>query len=341
MGCDGGIDVNRLTGNISTHTSRVGCDSILDSWSLNPVAFLLTHPVWDVTNLWTDFYIDSCISTHTSRVGCDVVAALFVWESVDFYSHIPCGMWRCRLKPWPGTHQFLLTHPVWDVTKVRWIYYRPVMISTHTSRVGCDASDCRVPIALNNFYSHIPCGMWPYLSPFSAIFSHFYSHIPCGMWRKFVFAFANKLKISTHTSRVGCDFVERYNRLVEQDFYSHIPCGMWHFHRRNKIGFKKFLLTHPVWDVTIRTEASDITGGFLLTHPVWDVTLMTCRFLQNNAISTHTSRVGCDQGMATQFQNLLISTHTSRVGCDWGTLKRLRKANDFYSHIPCGMWLKT
>ena len=34
---------------ISTHTSRVGCDKILEDAGVE-VTFLLTHPVWDVTS---------------------------------------------------------------------------------------------------------------------------------------------------------------------------------------------------------------------------------------------------------------------------------------------------
>ena len=39
------------------------------------------------------------------------------------------------------------------------------------------------------------------------------------------------------------------------------------------IGQLGFLLTHPVWDVTM-TGGIDVNRltGFLLTHPVWDVT---------------------------------------------------------------------
>ena len=33
---------------------------------------------------------------------------------------------------------------------------------------------------------------------------------------------------------------------------------------------------------------------FLLTHPVWDVTLMVITMIRGTVISTHTSRVGCD-----------------------------------------------
>ena len=85
------------------------------SFSSTPT-FLLTHPVWDVTQI-----------------------LLFLTSlPVDFYSHIPCGMWRFHPTSWTGIMKFLLTHPVWDVT------FHPVHktkennISTHTSRVGCD-----------------------------------------------------------------------------------------------------------------------------------------------------------------------------------------------------------
>ncbi len=55
---------------------------------------------------------------------------------------------------------------------------------------------------------------------------------------------------------------------------------------------------------------------FLLTHPVWDVTLYRehRKFIHN--ISTHTSRVGCDLRKMPGQKEVAISTHTSRVGCD-------------------------
>ena len=34
----------------------------------------------------------------------------------------------------------------------------------------------------------------------------------------------------------------------------------------------QFLLTHPVWDVTVLTQIQQRGIVFLLTHPVWDVT---------------------------------------------------------------------
>ena len=76
--------------------------------------FLLTHPVWDVTYFARMVKEKKLISTHTSRVGCDAVVG---------YSGF--------------------------------VYY----ISTHTSRVGCDHPVVKSYFVLKHFYSHIPCGM--------------------------------------------------------------------------------------------------------------------------------------------------------------------------------------
>ena len=145
-------------------------------------------------------------------------------------------------------------------------------ISTHTSRVGCDGQQQTLRQHVNNFYSHIPCGMWPNAAQNGIpVNNHFYSHIPCGMWPRF----SSSLSISS-----------------------------------------TFLLTHPVWDVT------------------WDRNCVK----DDIVISTHTSRVGCDQQNCWVTCHCKISTHTSRVGCDSNFLRSYRAALDFYSHIPCGMW---
>ena len=100
---------------ISTHTSRVGCDWDDVKDTQEEIAFLLTHPVWDVTPYGFSNLLTHGISTHTSRVGCDLpthklyqTALVFllthpVWDVTtcssvsvmlfkNFYSHIPCGM---------------------------------------------------------------------------------------------------------------------------------------------------------------------------------------------------------------------------------------------------------
>ena len=44
-----------LIGYISTHTSRVGCDTYCDDEDCIEGQFLLTHPVWDVTAIYSIF----------------------------------------------------------------------------------------------------------------------------------------------------------------------------------------------------------------------------------------------------------------------------------------------
>ena len=117
VGCDTWNKSSQPQQHISTHTSRVGCDYMLlfvlllvhlfllthPVWDVTQIfiniscinrKFLLTHPVWDVTSPALRFTLGSSISTHTSRVGCDFASPVVTSTS-------------CR---------FLLTHPVWDVT---------------------------------------------------------------------------------------------------------------------------------------------------------------------------------------------------------------------------------
>ena len=137
------------------------------------VSFLLTHPVWDVT------------------------AQPLQWipHRLNFYSHIPCGMWRYSCGKSKTIVWFLLTHPVWDVTVI-----------------------CSVGYTGNsNFYSHIPCGMWHFLFfcllQTRQISTHT-SRVGCDLKAKPEFLIEG---ISTHTSRVGCDEAQTafYSRIYE------------------------------------------------------------------------------------------------------------------------------
>ena len=58
---------------ISTHTSRVGCDSAACS-CVNPSKFLLTHPVWDVTAIYS---ILQSQHPHISRDGLIIHLELY------------------------------------------------------------------------------------------------------------------------------------------------------------------------------------------------------------------------------------------------------------------------
>ena len=50
VGCDVLFALLKFVWQISTHTSRVGCDARNAAIEFSVSKFLLTHPVWDVTN---------------------------------------------------------------------------------------------------------------------------------------------------------------------------------------------------------------------------------------------------------------------------------------------------
>ena len=235
----------------------------------------------------------------------------------NFYSHIPCEMWRNNQINKRLWYSFLLTHPMWDVTHTHYF----------------------IPESKLDFYSHIPCEMWPHRQflacsglifllthpmwdvtenamaledTFGFLLTHpmwdvtiieimnhprkynFYSHIPCEMWRILVY--------STEWSN---------------DFYSHIPCEMW---RKNEAWF--------CTPLSISTHTSHVRCDGKTTW-VNDV----------KNISTHTSHVRCDFII---FYNILINikpfllTHPM-----WDVTTFFFAPStlfDFYSHIPCEMW---
>ena len=146
------------------------------------------------------------ISTHTSRVGCDYQRLIFMLQNV----------------------QFLLTHPVWDVTIEELKATASIKISTHTSRVGCDEGNAQM--LRRDFIFLLTHPVWDVTCWWCCCVHHnkfllthpvwdvtealavsleengnFYSHIPCGMWPKPKEEPKKMIKISTHTSRVGCD----------------------------------------------------------------------------------------------------------------------------------------
>ena len=155
----------------------------------------------------------------------------------NFYSHIPCGMWLTRLHYGARAFIFLLTHPVWDVTTAL----------GGTERTG----------------------------------GFLLTHPVWDVTQK-VLQQQQRLRISTHTSRVGCD----------ADTFCSFYCAI-----------SIFLLTHPVWDVT-RFRCGRDQLNFISTHTsrvgcdqVWE------RNSSQYCISTHTSRVGCDQFFRIHFFN--------------------------------------
>ena len=160
-------------------------------------------------------------------MGCDFTIACDVALNIHFYSHIPCGMWQLSIVSFDAFNAFLLTHPVWDVTNNTGVNLYFFEISTHTSRVGCDFVILINPVIKNNFYSHIPCGMWPSTPVLVDDIHYFYSHIPCGMW------------LCTPVT-----MTKYHIFLLTHPVWDVTLIGV------GLLLHLLFLLTHPVWDVT-------------------------------------------------------------------------------------------
>ena len=144
--------------------------------------FLLTHPLWDVT-------------LNLASAGA---------MSLDFYSHIPCGMWRDTSMSARVAENFYSHIPcgMWPFHIA--LLPHLIAISTHTSLVGCDdiSDDEHNRFTISTHTSLVGCD--------------------CGntVWQ-------SCLIISTHTSLVGCDIQWISHLVTHIHFYSHIPCGMW------------------------------------------------------------------------------------------------------------------
>ena len=121
-----------------------------------------------------------------------------------FYSHIPCGMWLSY---------------IWSIKITK-------IISTHTSRVGCDIlSNARnQPVYISTHTSRVGCDDASEPVTFCSAISTHTSRVGCDDILRYL---CDWHIISTHTSRVGCDHRQNYMWLPLRHFYSHIPCGMW------------------------------------------------------------------------------------------------------------------
>ena len=185
---------------------------------------------------------------------------------------------------------------MWDVTVSDNTLVFGDAISTHTSRVGCDAKTRKTVSRCIYFYSHIPCVMWQ------------------GVWR----CMGVRQCISTHTSRVGCDGAKSLKAAKTFRISTHTSrVGCDKVSGDARVSDNAFLLTHPVWDVTRSLRQTTKSVRFLLTHPVWDVTAV---------------------GTPETLRNWFLLTHPVWDVTHSGDAQENTEEN-FYSHIPCGMWL--
>ena len=206
-------------------------------------------------------------------------------------------MWRSKSSPLLRAWIFQSTHPAWDVTTERMYSVRclhnfnphiphgmwrdnllittlPIMISIHTSRMGCDSVTAVTENATAYFNPHIPHGMW-HKPPCGIVGSPpFQSTHPA--WdvteRSILTPPVMLLFQSTHPA-----WDVTWLRILTQktgiNFNPHIPHGMWHQYRNVLL---------DILQISIHTSRMGCDGfGRLYSYSA-------------GMISIHTSRMGCD-----------------------------------------------
>ena len=128
---------------------------------VNPLLFLLTRPLRDVTR---------------GRLARLVITNRFLLtrplRDVTCSSVLACGS------------SSISTHtPLTGRDRIPWWYTDHKTISTHTPLTGRDAREFGLPQARENFYSHAPYGTWQFFVTLTFDRSNFYSHAPYGTWR--------------------------------------------------------------------------------------------------------------------------------------------------------------
>ena len=183
----------------------------------------------------------------------------------------------------------------------------------------------------------------------------------CTSWQ--FFQMIVKWRISPTTEQIMFTF-----SILLFHFYSHIPYGMWRIPKLKHFVLLRFLLTHPVWDVTLFSDIIKLSSYNFYSHIPCGMWRLVCKIhrrwrnfyshipcgmwpvltpfsLIAPMISTHTSRVGCDNALDTTIQQMFaISTHTSRVGCDASgmTWIHIRIISTHTSRVGCDVfWFPT
>ena len=151
-------------------------------------------------------------------------------------------------------------------------FYNPFQISTHTSHARCDDSLKRIDRfhCISTHTSRVGCDTHPVLPTQSGhMISTHTSRVGCDL---LIYFFELVSNISTHTSRVGCDNMDEI-AIRDGSISTHT----------SRVGCERSIFSaYPNNSISTHTsrvgcESNEVrqttTNTFLLTHPVWDVTL--------------------------------------------------------------------
>ena len=143
-----------------------------------------------------------------------------------------------------------------------------------------------------------------------------------------------RLGISIHAPRMGCDFI--YNRRTPQGnhFNPRTPYGV----RLTECAFvtvgNKFQSTHPVWGATWLIVLYTGMRPFQSTHPVWGATVYSCDADQGREISIHAPRMGCDRIASALLAHMMDFNPRTPYGVRPLNLLTIRPPRTFQSTHP-------
>ena len=148
-------------------------------------------------------------------------------------------------------YAFQFTHPVWGATSLSTLAFYGIDVSIHAPRVGCDVQ-CLSNYSLSpSFNSRTPCGVRrvALIEDIAYIMFQF-THPVWGATNEFKRKM-NKLYVSIHAPRVGCDLPASSFSVSFERFNSRTPCGVRPLDREIYHIFTEFQFTHPVWGATL------------------------------------------------------------------------------------------
>ena len=198
--------------------------------------------------------------------------------------------------------------------------------------------------------------------------SYFNPRTPCGVRRSGRRAVNNKIVISIHAPRAGCDHLCATRKSPDTNFNPRTPCGVRLFYiGKQRSDCKVFQSTHPVRGATsagggvmdnpiisIHAPRAGCDGIWLSTwtakpifqstHPVRGATPSFAEMYDNRKISIHAPRAGCDIWWALVL--MFISDFNPRTPCGVRPLDKVMRKNDknFNPRTPCGVrhwWQRT
>ena len=155
----------------------------------------------------------------------------------------------------------------------------------------------------------------------------------CTSWQ--FFQMIVKWRISPTTEQIMFTF-----SILLFHFYSHIPYGMWRIPKLKHFVLLRFLLTHPVWDVTLFSDIIKLSSYNFYSHIPCGMWRLVCNI--HRRWRNFYSHIPCGMWRIVCVVKVCLADFYSHIPCGmWPTLIEWYNKNklNFYSHIPCGMWL--